>query len=91
MNKTELVAKISEQTELSKKDAEIAINAFIDVVADTLVSGEKITITGFGSFEVVERAARKGRNPKTSEEIIIPASKCPKFKSSRVLKDIVKS
>lgn len=89
MNKTELVAKISEQTELSKKDAEIAINAFIDVVADTLVSGEKITITGFGSFEVVERAARKGRNPRTGKSISIPKSKSPKFKPSKNLKEAI--
>lgn len=89
MNKTELVVKISEQTELTKKDAETAINAFIDVVADTLVSGEKITITGFGSFEVVERAARTGRNPRTGKSIPIPKSKSPKFKPSKNLKETV--
>ena len=89
MNKTELITRISEKTELSKKDAEIAINAFIDVVVDTLVSGEKITITGFGSFEVVERAARTGRNPRTGKSIPIPKYKSPKFKPSKNLKETV--
>lgn len=89
MNKTELITRISEKTELSKKDAETAINAFIDIVADALVSGEKITITGFGSFEVVERAARIGRNPRTGKSIPIPKSKSPKFKPSKNLKETV--
>lgn len=89
MNKTELITRISEKTELSKKDAEIVINAFIDVVGDALVSGEKITITGFGSFEVVERAARIGRNPRTGKSIQIPKSKSPKFKPSKNLKEAI--
>lgn len=89
MNKTELITRISENTELSKKDAETAINSFIDIVGDALAHGNKVQLVGFGTFEVVERAARKGRNPKTSEEIMIPASKCPKFKPSKILKEAV--
>lgn len=89
MNKSQLIDVISINTELSKKDVETAINAFIDVVTDALVDGEKITITGFGSFEVVERAARTGRNPQTGETISIQKSKSPKFKSSKNLKETV--
>lgn len=89
MNKTELIAAIANQTELSKKDAEAALKAFIDVVSEELKKGEKVQLVGFGTFEVSERAARTGRNPQTKEEITIPASKAPKFKAGKALKDIV--
>ena len=89
MNKTELVAKIAEQTELSKKDAEKAFKAFIDVVTEELKSGGKVQLVGFGTFEVSERAARTGRNPQSGEEMSIPASKAPRFKAGKALKDAV--
>lgn len=89
MNKTELVAAIAEKAELSKKDSEKALKAFIDVVTDELKAGEKIQLVGFGTFEVVERAAREGRNPTTGATIKIPASKAPKFKAGKALKDAV--
>ena len=87
MNKTELIAAIAEQTELSKKDAEKAVKAFTDVVVEELKKGEKIQLVGFGTFEVSERAARTGRNPQTGEEMNIPASKSPKFKAGKAFKD----
>ena len=80
MNKTELVAAIAEKAGLSKKDAEGAVKAFTDTVAEQLKAGEKIQLVGFGTFEVAERAARTGKNPQTGEAIKIPASKAPKFK-----------
>lgn len=89
MNKTELVAAIAEQTELSKKDAEKALKAFTDIVADELKKGEKVQLVGFGTFEVSERAAREGRNPQTGETMTIAASKAPKFKAGKALKDLV--
>jgi DNA-binding protein HU-beta len=89
MNKTELVAAIADKAEISKKDAEKALKAFIDVVAEELKKGEKIQLVGFGTFEVAERAARTGRNPQTGEEMKIEASKAPKFKAGKALKDIV--
>ncbi|MDE5966806.1 MAG: HU family DNA-binding protein [Lachnospiraceae bacterium] len=89
MNKTELVAAIAEKTELSKKDAEKAVKAFTDVVAEELKKGEKIQLVGFGTFEVAERPARQGRNPRTGENMPIPASKAPKFKAGKALKDMV--
>ncbi len=89
MNKTELVAAIAEKTELSKKDAEKAVKAFTDVVAEELKKGEKIQLVGFGTFEVAERPAREGRNPKTGESMKIAASKAPKFKAGKALKDMV--
>lgn len=89
MNKTELVAAIAEQAEMTKKDAEKALTAFTEVVAKELKKGEKIQLVGFGTFEVVDHAARKGRNPQTKEEIDIPASKAPKFKPGKALKDEV--
>ena len=89
MNKTELVAAMAEQTQLSKKDAEAALKAFIDVVSEELVNGGKIQLVGFGTFEVRNREARTGKNPQTKEEIQIPASKAPKFKAGRALKDTV--
>ncbi|CCY58301.1 bacterial nucleoid DNA-binding protein [Clostridium sp. CAG:632] len=89
MNKTELVAAIVEKTELSKKDAEKAVKAFTEVVADELKKGEKIQLVGFGTFEVADRPAREGRNPKTGETMTIAASKTPKFKAGKALKDMV--
>ena len=87
MNRMELVAAIAEKTELSKKDAEKALKAFTDVVAEELKKGEKIQLVGFGTFEVSERAAREGRNPQTGEVMKIAASKSPKFKAGKALKD----
>ena len=90
MNKTELVAAIAEKAELSKKDAEKALKAFTETVAEQLKNGDKIQLVGFGTFEVRHRAARKGRNPQTGAEIEIPASKVPAFKPGKALKDAVK-
>jgi DNA-binding protein HU-beta len=89
MNKAELVAAIAEKTELSKKDSEKALKAFVDVVTEELTKGEKIQLVGFGTFEVAERAAREGRNPQTGEVMKIEASKAPKFKAGKALKDII--
>lgn len=89
MNKTELVAAMAEQTSLSKKDAEAALKAFIDVVSEELKKGEKVQLVGFGTFEVSERAAREGRNPQTGETMEIKASKTPKFKAGKALKDMM--
>ena len=89
MNRMELVAAIAEKTELSKKDAEKALKAFTDVVAEELKKGEKVQLVGFGTFEVSTRPARTGRNPQTKQEITIAASKAPKFKAGKALKDVV--
>ena len=89
MNKTELVAAIAEKTELSKKDAEKALKAFTDVVAEELKKGEKIQLVGFSTFEVAERPEREGRNPSTGKAMKIAASKSPKFKAGKALKDTV--
>ena len=89
MNKAELIAAIAAKTGATKKSAEESVNAFIEVVTESLKKGEKVQLVGFGSFEVLNRAARKGRNPQTKEEIKIPASKAPKFKAGKALKDIV--
>lgn len=89
MNKTELVAAIADKTELSKKDSEKALKAFIDAVTEELKKGEKIQLVGFGTFEVSQRAARTGKNPQTGKAISIPASKAPKFKAGKALKDTV--
>ena len=89
MNKTELIAAIAEQAEISKKDAEKAVKAFIEVVTDELKKGEKVQLVGFGTFEVSERAAREGRNPQTGETMKIAASKAPKFKAGKALKDMI--
>jgi len=89
MNKTELVAAMAEQAGLSKKDAEAALKAFTDVVAEQLKKGDKIQLVGFGTFEVAERAAREGRNPQTGAAMPIAASKAPKFKAGKALKDMV--
>ena len=89
MNKAELIAAIAAKTGETKKGAEEAVNAFVDVVTKALVKGDKVQLVGFGSFEVRKRAARKGRNPQTKEEIKIPASKAPVFKAGKALKDLV--
>ncbi len=89
MNKTELIAAIAEKAELSKKDAEKALNAFTATVTDALAKGETVTLVGFGSFEVKKRAARNGLNPQTKETIKIPAKKLPSFKAGKALKDSV--
>ncbi len=89
MNRTELVAAMAEKTQLSKKDAEAALKAFVDVVSEEMKKGEKIQLVGFGTFEVSERAAREGRNPQTGETMTIAASKTPKFKAGKALKDLV--
>ena len=89
MNKTELVAAMAEQAEMTKKDAEAALKAFTDVVSDELKNGGKVQLVGFGTFEVSERSAREGRNPQTGEPMKIDASKAPKFKAGKALKDEV--
>ena len=87
MNKTELIAAVAEKAEISKKDAEKAVKAFTDAVAEELAKGGKVQLVGFGSFEVSERPAREGRNPRTGETMTIAASKTPKFKPGKALKD----
>ena len=89
MNKTELVASMAAKSGLSKKDAEAALAAFTATVADALKAGDKIQLVGFGTFEVSERAARTGRNPQTGAEMVIAASKAPKFKAGKALKDAI--
>ena len=89
MNKTELVAAMAEQAGLSKKDAENAVKAFTDVIAAELKKGGKVQLVGFGTFEVAERAAREGRNPQSGAVMKIAASKAPKFKAGKALKDTV--
>lgn len=89
MNKTELVAVIAENAELSKNDAEKALSATIAAITDAMVSGDKVQLVGFGTFEVRAREARKGKNPRTGEEITIAASKVPAFKAGKALKDTV--
>ena len=89
MNKTELIAAMAEQSGLSKKDAEKALKAFTDVFAEQLKKEDKIQLVGFGTFEVSKRAAREGRNPQSGEVMNIPASKAPKFKAGKALKDMV--
>lgn len=89
MNKTELVAAIAEKAQLSKKDSEAALKAFIDVVTDELKNDGKVQLVGFGTFEVAKRAAREGINPLTKEPMSIPASKAPKFKAGKALKETV--
>ena len=89
MNKTELVAAIADKTDLTKKDAELALTAVVESITEALAKGDKVQLIGFGSFEVKNRAARTGRNPKTKEAIEIPASKYPVFKAGKALKDKV--
>jgi DNA-binding protein HU-beta len=90
MNKTELINAVAEAAELSKKDATKAVDAVFDTIQDSLAKGDKVQLIGFGNFEVRERAARKGRNPQTGEEIEISASKVPAFKPGKALKEAVK-
>lgn len=89
MNKGELIAKIAEESKLTKKAAEAALDAFVSSVQGALKKGEKVQLVGFGTFEVRQRAARKGRNPQTKAEIKIPASKAPVFKAGKALKETV--
>lgn len=89
MNKVELVDAMAKETGLSKKDTEATLKAFISTVSKSLTKGEPVQLIGFGTFDVGKRAARKGRNPKTGEEIKIKASKSPKFKAGKALKDMV--
>lgn len=90
MNKTELVAAVAAKAELSKKDADAAVTAVFDAVKDALADGDKVSVVGFGTFAVKERAARTGLNPRTKEAIEIPAAKVPSFKAGSALKDAVK-
>jgi DNA-binding protein HU-beta len=87
MNKTELISAIAEKSGLSKKDSEKALSATIDSIVEALKGGDKVQLIGFGSFEVKERAERTGRNPRTNEEITIPAAKQPQFKAGKAFKD----
>ena len=89
MNKTELIAAIAEKAEISKKDSEKALKAFIDVVTAELKKDEKVQLVGFGTFEVSKRAAREGRNPQTGKTMKIAACKAPKFKAGKALKDAI--
>ncbi|SEN27766.1 HU family DNA-binding protein [Lihuaxuella thermophila] len=89
MNKTELINKVAEATQMTKKDATKSVEAVLDAITEALKSGDKVQLIGFGNFEVRERAARKGRNPQTGEEIEIPASKVPAFKPGKQLKEEV--
>ncbi len=89
MNKTELIAAVAESAGLTKKDTERVINAAIDAITDSLVKGDKVQISGFGTFEIKDREARVGRNPHTKEAIEIPATRVPSFKASKALKDTV--
>ncbi len=89
MNRVELIAAMAEKAELSKKDAEKALKAFTEVVAEELKKGDKIQLVGFGTFEVSERPAREGRNPRSGETMTIAASKAPKFKAGKALKDAI--
>ncbi|HLR11749.1 MAG TPA: HU family DNA-binding protein [Sporosarcina sp.] len=90
MNKSELISSVAETAELSKKDATAAVEAVFGAIQETLSNGDKVQVIGFGTFEVRERAARKGRNPQTGKEIEIAASKVPAFKAGKALKDAVK-
>ncbi|HCW23904.1 MAG TPA: HU family DNA-binding protein [Lachnospiraceae bacterium] len=89
MNKTELISAMAEKSGLTKKDSEKALTAFTEVIAEELKKGERVQIVGFGSFEVSERAEREGRNPHTGEAMKIAASKAPKFKAGKALKDSI--
>ena len=89
MNKADLVAAVAEKASISKKDSEKAVNAAFDAITEALVAGDKVQLVGFGAFETKERSARVGRNPKTKEEIQIPASRVPAFKAGKALKDAI--
>ncbi|RHW49246.1 DNA-binding protein [Lactobacillus bombicola] len=90
MNKAELIEQIANETEMTKKKATVVVEAVLEAIKDNLGKGNKVLLTGFGTFEVRERAARKGRNPQTGAEIKIPASKIPAFKPGKALKLVVK-
>lgn len=89
MNKAELVTSVAEKAEITKKDASAAIDAVFDTITDALVNNDKVQLVGFGTFEVRERSERTGKNPRTGEEIVIPATKVPVFKAGKALKDKV--
>ena len=89
MNKTDLINKVAELSQLSKKDATKAVDAVFESITTALQGGDKVQLVGFGNFEVRERTARKGRNPQTGEEITIKAAKIPSFKAGKSLKDVV--
>ncbi len=89
MNKTELIAAVAEKTDLSKKDADAAVSAVLGAITDALKAGDKIQLVGFGTFEVRNRAAKQGRNPRTGETMTVPASKVPALKAGKALKDAV--
>ena len=89
MNKTEFIAAVAEKAEISKKDSEKALKAFVDVVTEQLKAGDKVQLVGFGTFEVSERAAREGRNPQIGKTMTIAACKAPKFKAGKALKDAI--
>lgn len=89
MNKTKLIAAVAEKTDLSKKDADAAVSAVLGAITDALKAGDKIQLVGFGTFEVRNRAAKQGRNPRTGETMTVPASKVPAFKAGKALKDAV--
>lgn len=89
MTKAELISEVAQKAEISKKDSEKAVNAVFETITQTLVSGEKFSLVGFGTFEVRDRAQRNGKNPRTGEVMVIPASKAPAFKAGKVLKDAV--
>lgn len=89
MNKTELVSAVAEQAQISKKDAEKAVSAVVDTITGALKGGDKVQLVGFGTFEVRQRDARQGKNPRTGEVIAIPATKAPAFKAGKALKDAV--
>ncbi len=89
MNKTELIAAVAEKTDLSKKDADAAVSAVLGAITDAVKAGDKIQLVGFGTFEVRNRAAKQGRNPRTGETMTVPASKVPAFKAGKALKDAV--
>lgn len=89
MNKTELIAAVAKKTDLSKKDADAAVSAVLGAITDALKAGDKIQLVGFGTFEVRNRAAKQGRNPRTGETMTVPASKVPAFKAGKALKDAV--
>ena len=90
-NKQDLIAKVAETAELSKKQAALVVSTVFDTIAESLANGEKVQLIGFGSFEVRKRAERKGRNPQTGEELVIPATKVPAFKAGKALKaEVVK-
>ncbi len=89
MNKAELISSVAEQAELSKKDSEKAVNAVLDTIGRAIGQGERVQLVGFGTFEIRERAARKGRNPQTGEEIDIAAARVPVFKAGKTLREVV--